>query len=101
QERMDDEEDPAEWLLLNAEFHATLTEGAKSPRLSAILEALRSSVALYVGMAIRRQPERRVESNEEHRAILEACRRGDLERAIYLTEVHMDPARAVVEDELK
>jgi DNA-binding GntR family transcriptional regulator len=100
QRRMDDEEDPAEWLLLNAEFHLTLTEGAGSRRLSAILETLRGGVAVFVGMAIRQNPTRRVESNEEHWAILQACRRGDAETAIRLSEVHMDPTRDLVESAL-
>lgn len=100
QERMDGETDPAEWLLLNAEFHSELTHGAGSQRLSNILDSLRGSVAIYVGMAIRRRPSRIAESNIEHWQTIEACRAGDAERAIRLTEVHMDPTRDAVEVEL-
>jgi DNA-binding GntR family transcriptional regulator len=97
QDRMDKETDPAEWLLLNAEFHAVLTSAGDSPRLSSFLETLRGSVAMYVGVAIRAHPERRDESNVEHREILEACRARDLTRAIEVTERHMDPTKTAVE----
>lgn len=100
QERMDSEADPAEWLLLNAAFHSELTHGAGSGRLSDILDSLRGSVAIYVGMAIRRRPGRIAESNVEHWETLEACRAGDTERAIRITEAHMDPTRDAVEVEL-
>lgn len=100
QERMDREQDPAEWLLLNAEFHSELTRGAGSHRLSSILDSLRGSVAIYVGMAIRNRPFRIQESNVEHWQMIEACRAGDADHAIRLAEAHMDPPRDAVELEL-
>lgn len=97
QSRLDDETDPAEWVLLNADFHTALTKGAASRRLSTILDGLRGAVSVYLGMAIRENPSRREESNVEHRELLEACRAGDLPRAIHITEIHMDPTRDAVE----
>jgi DNA-binding GntR family transcriptional regulator len=101
QDQMDKEPDIAEWLLLNAEFHAVLTSTLDAPRLGAFLETLRSSVAMYVGMALREQPERLNESNAEHREVLAACRARDIERAIRVTELHMDPTKTAVESVLE
>ncbi len=100
QDRMDAEHDPAEWLILNAEFHAVLTGACNSPKLESFLDNLRASVALYVGLAIRRNPGRREESNAEHREILAACRDRDVDRAVEVTQIHMDPAREVAETAL-
>lgn len=100
QDRMDVEHDPAEWLILNAEFHSVLTGACNSPKLESFLDNLRASVALYVGLAIRRNPPRREESNTEHREMLAACRARDVERAVEVTRRHMDPARDVIENEL-
>lgn len=94
------EEDPTEWLILNAAFHSVLTECCNAPKLESFLETLRASVALYVGLAIRQRPERRVESNAEHAAMIEACRTRDVERALEATRRHMDPARDLAESVL-
>jgi DNA-binding GntR family transcriptional regulator len=100
QDQMDAEEDIAKWLVLNAKFHAVLTAACNSSKLESFLDALRASVALYVGLALRRNPQRRVESNKEHREILEACRARDVERAVKVVQLHMDPARDLAESAL-
>ena len=100
QERMDRQTDTAEWLLLNAEFHTVLNSTLDAPRLNGFLETLRSSVAMYVGMALREKPERLEESNAEHREVIAACRARDVDRAVRVTELHMDPTKLAVQSVL-
>src|SRR3990172_7576448 len=49
---MESRGDPAEWTLLNAEFHATLAAAARRPRLTSILNNLRNLSAIYVAESI-------------------------------------------------
>lgn len=100
QDLMESETDIAEWLILNAEFHSILTGACQSPKLENFLATLRASVALYVGMAIRTDPNRQIESNKEHRQLLAACRNRDISRAVEVTRAHMDPARDLIESAL-
>jgi DNA-binding GntR family transcriptional regulator len=97
QARMNEEEDPAEWLVLNASFHGVFTGACNLAKLEAFLDTLRASVALYVGLAIRHNPQRRVDSNAEHVEILAACRSRNVDWAVKVVQVHMDPARDLAE----
>ena len=85
---IDQEENIAKWGELNWEFHATLYIPASLPRLMDIIKALHTNIARYLvlylaGMAYQKK------SQKEHRAILAACRHGDIEKAVTVLEVHL------------
>ena len=85
---IDREENIAKWGELNWEFHTTLYSPAALPRLMDTIKTLHSNIARYLvlylaGMAYQKK------SQKEHRAILEACRHGDTEKAVAVLEVHL------------
>ena len=85
---IDQEENIAKWGELNWEFHGTLYAPAALPRLMDTIKALHTNIARYLvlylaGMAYQKK------SQKEHRAILAACRHGDIEKAINVLEVHL------------
>ncbi|HKY55239.1 MAG TPA: GntR family transcriptional regulator [Anaerolineales bacterium] len=85
---IDQEENIAKWGELNWEFHATLYASASLPRLMDTIKALHTNIARYLvlylaGMAYQKK------SQKEHRAILAACRHGDIEKALTVLEVHL------------
>ena len=85
---IDQEENIAKWGELNWEFHATLYTPASLPRLMDTIKALHVNIARYLvlylaGMAYQKK------SQKEHRAILAACRHGDVEKAVAVLEVHL------------
>jgi len=82
------EENIAKWGELNWEFHATLYTPAALPRLMETIRTLHSNIARYLvlylaGMAYQKK------SQKEHRAILEACRHGNTEKAVACLEEHL------------
>jgi DNA-binding GntR family transcriptional regulator len=88
---IDREENIARWGELNWEFHATLYSPAALPRLMETIRTLHSNIARYLvlylaGMAYQKK------SQKEHRAILEACRHGDTEKAVAVLVDHLQGA---------
>ena len=88
---IDREENIAKWGELNWEFHATLYSPAALPRLMETIRTLHTNIARYLvlylaGMAYQKK------SQKEHRAILEACRHGDIEKALAVLEIHLQGA---------
>ncbi len=88
---IDQEENIAKWGELNWEFHATLYSPASLPRLMDTIKTLHSNIARYLvlylaGMAYQKK------SQKEHRAILEACRHGDTEKAVAVLVDHLQGA---------
>ncbi len=84
----------------NWRFHRALYRGAGWARGLAIAEMLHAAMAPYVLLYLRslggRDP-----SDDEHRALLEACRIGDVDAAVDLLEVHLDNAMRTVIDFLR
>jgi DNA-binding GntR family transcriptional regulator len=99
-ERMEAEPDIAEWAMLNVAFHAVLAEAAGLPILSSILTKLRNVSALYVASMIHHHPENIGPANEEHRALLKACRDGDVEAAKATEVAHLRHTLALVEKQM-
>jgi len=65
---------------LNLEFHQALMEGAGNPRLAAIYAGMDKELHLFRRHSLESIPEL-MESNAEHRAIVDALRAGDAEQA--------------------
>jgi DNA-binding GntR family transcriptional regulator len=88
---MDTETDQARWSELNWEFHATLYQAARMPRLLTTIEMLHNNVARYLVIYLKRlgaQPQ----SQKEHRAILDSIRRQKADRAVDLLQQHLERA---------
>lgn len=88
---IDGEPNAVRWGELNWEFHALLYDPANLPRLLEQVKILHIQVARYliiylVGL------DYQAASQREHREILEACRRGNLELAVAVLEQHLRAA---------
>ncbi len=97
---MQDVTDPQRYVELNHAFHGALYERANSERLYSIVDSVRSQAAVYLLMLGRAAGSdlRDVEdhANDEHRQILEACRRRDPVAAVGLLRAHLDEGLASV-----
>jgi len=90
-DEIDREENIAKWGELNWEFHATLYSPASLPRIMDTIKALHTNIARYLVLYLAGMDYQK-NSQQEHRAILEACRQGDIEKAISYLEQHLQSA---------
>ncbi|HYW54265.1 MAG TPA: GntR family transcriptional regulator [Dongiaceae bacterium] len=88
---MRDEPDPERWGKHHAAFHRLLYEAAHRPRLLAIVESLYLSVTSLIPPGSRREHMRAHDA--EHRAILDACARGDADAAARALREHLRSTR--------
>jgi DNA-binding GntR family transcriptional regulator len=88
-ERAEAVTEPGEWVLLNRDFHGTLSEGSRSPELSAILAKLRNRSTLYVALSLREGPAHIRASNEQHRELVNAIRARHAEQAVAIVRAHL------------
>ena len=88
---IDQEQNLARWGEFNWEFHATLYYPAGLPRLMEWVETLHINVARYLVIYLAGL-DYQVTSQNEHRQILEACRRGDIEAATAHLTNHLQAA---------
>ncbi|MFP3578906.1 FCD domain-containing protein [Arthrobacter sp. SIMBA_036] len=90
---MDDSATPIQdFLLLDAEFHVTVSRAAGNPLISTLMDALRASIADHTLARAQALPDwdstvTRLRS--EHHAILDALRRGDRAAAAELVRQHI------------
>lgn len=88
-DRMVDVDDLASWVALNLRFHSLFHEATGAKRLAAILTGLEEAASVYVAQAQRSHPEIRRRANAAHRALIQACRQRDAEKAIAAMEGHV------------
>ena len=88
---IDQEQNLARWGELNWEFHTTLYDPANLPRLLEWVKILHLNVARYLVIYLAGL-DYRGSSQREHREILEACRRGQIEVATTALEHHLQSA---------
>ena len=90
-EQTDDETDAGRWGELNWEFHRSLYQPAGRARLLDLIHTMHINVDRYLRfeMSILSY---KAQSQQEHRRILDACRRGDQHLAIQLLEKHIRTA---------
>ena len=86
---MDGVDDLAGWVGLNLRFHTLFHEATGAKRLAAILTGLEEAASVYVAQAQRSHPEIRRRANAAHRALIEACRDRDVDRAIAAMDGHV------------
>jgi len=96
QEQMERAEDFAIWVDLNWRFHRLLEQAARSQRLQDMVSSIQNLAAIYVAHSLQLDPERMAEGNKEHRALLEALREHDADRAAEVLTQHLDGTLAAV-----
>lgn len=87
-DELDRTSDRDEWIRLNNLYHDQMYAFASRPKLRALIVSLRDSMAGYMHSAIHRAIASG-RASEEHRAILDACRSGDVARAQEAVRVHL------------
>jgi DNA-binding GntR family transcriptional regulator len=98
-DQMDVEVDPYEWGLLNMEFHRTIYEAAKMPRIDAIVSSMWAATEPYMRRFSRtRQHIKRAQA--QHREILAAVTDGDGRRAETLVRQQISYSRDVYTKDL-
>jgi DNA-binding GntR family transcriptional regulator len=90
---IDLEENIARWGELNWEFHATFYSAASLPRLMDMIKTLHTNIARYLVLYLAGMDYQNI-SQREHRALLEACRHGNIEQAKTILEDHLRSASA-------
>jgi DNA-binding GntR family transcriptional regulator len=88
---IDREENIAKWGELNWEFHATLYSPAELPRVMESIRILHTNIARYLVLYLAGMDYQK-KSQREHRALLQACREGDVEKAEDILEEHLRSA---------
>ena len=91
--RYDESESPRQWTELNLEFHLALYRPCARPRLVRMIEELVRGISIHLRQYISNTVGRR-DPQAEHKDILRACMDGDTERAVQLTEQHIEHTRA-------
>lgn len=85
---IDVETDEARWGELNWEFHSTLYQAANMPLLLNTIQNLHNNVARYLIIYLDRLAAYE-QSQEEHRALLKACREKNIPTAIEILKKHL------------
>ena len=88
---IDQEQNITRWGELNWEFHATLYAPAKLPRLLDWVATLHVNVARYLVIYLAGM-DYQTASQQEHRAMLEACRHGKITQAAEILTLHLQSA---------
>lgn len=85
--------DPGRWSALNRQFHTALYAPSERPLLLAHIERLHHNLDRYMRLVLGDLGHQRV-SQDEHAALLAACRAGDAETACAVLEHHIATADA-------
>ena len=88
---IDREENIAKWGELNWEFHSTLYSTAELPRVMETLRTLHTNIARYLVLYLAGMDYQK-KSQREHRALLQACRAGEMEKAKDILDEHLRSA---------
>ncbi len=88
---IDREENITKWGELNWEFHAVLYSPAALPRVMETLRTLHTQIARYLVLYLAGM-DYQTKSQREHRALLQACREGNIEKATGILEEHLRAA---------
>ncbi len=89
--QLDQEPQVVRWGELNWEFHALLYRPANLPRLMSWMATLHTNVARYMLLYLAGM-EYQAASQQEHRAILAACRQGEIDLACERLRQHLQTA---------
>lgn len=81
---------------LNRQFHMTLYGAAGCPRLMALTESHLASFDLYLRFHLAANGRAHL-GQDEHRAMLEAARRGDARQAVSILRRHIETAARTIQ----
>jgi DNA-binding GntR family transcriptional regulator len=87
--------DEEHWTSMNEQFHRTLYGASKRPRLCSMIATLRDASSAYIHMYVAQQSQD-ARSDDDHQAIIDACRLGVSERARSAVAHHMRHTAAEV-----
>ena len=96
QHQMDLAADFATWVDLNGKFHDLLEQATHWKRLQDIVQSVQNLAAIYVAHSLQLDPERMAQGNKEHRALLDALRARDGDRAAEVLTQHLNGTLAAV-----
>jgi len=96
-DRMKRTKDDELWLEDNGRFHLMLYEPAGLPRLSSLIANLRDASGAYIRMYVERKPH----ADDEHQAILDAARNGDVTGAQRALKRHLRRTASTLVEVLK
>jgi DNA-binding GntR family transcriptional regulator len=82
------ETDVGRWAELNWELHACLYEPARRPFMLGMIRSVNDKLERYLRLQMSLSAGKN-RADHEHRDILDACRRGDVERAVSLLDEHI------------
>ncbi len=85
---------PADWHELDGEFHTLLYQAAPLPRIQRDIETLRGNLARYFSIFQTLGQPFRTAGNNEHRALLNAAKAGEFEKAGNLLIEHLERSSA-------
>lgn len=91
----------ARWVEANRRLHQLLDGVPQRPHLRMILDRLAAVSALYVGISVDRDPQRRRRARRDHEALIRAYRARDAETVIELTLRHLSDTAEVVRAALR
>lgn len=97
-DQLDEEENISTWVDINRNFHAIFGEAPESSRLAKILTNLRNSASAYVALSLRAQPQRRRDSNKEHRLLIDLYAKEDTQAIVDLVTQHLCATMATIRD---
>ncbi|MCB0197273.1 MAG: GntR family transcriptional regulator [Anaerolineae bacterium] len=92
--------DPLAWQQLDREFHSGLYRGANLPRIQATVANLHGNLARYYTVYQSFGETFRVQGQQEHRAILDACRRQENAEACDLLRHHLTRSSSTLIEQL-
>lgn len=88
-DRYEQETDEAAWVEVGHEFHRQLISAARNTRLQAMLDSLNAQIVMSRRTVARADRERRLAAVRDHRAIFEAVKSRDEQRAHALAAEHV------------
>lgn len=88
--RMEEESEPGAWVVFNSQFHAHMDAAARSPLLASTVRNLRNRSSIYIAASLIESPDRMARANQEHLAMVEACRRRDIDSGLEPTRQHIE-----------
>jgi len=92
EQALNDESDFEVWGELHWRFHSTLYSAADRPRSLSLIQTINNNADRYIRLHILFSRDAHRHARDEHRAILELCRRRDAEAASQLLERHITKA---------
>jgi DNA-binding GntR family transcriptional regulator len=87
----DAEQHSTRWGVLNWQFHEVLYRSANRPKLLSLIQNMHNNVERYMRLYLSAMNYQK-KSQEEHRAILQACAQGDVKAAQSLLREHITAA---------